>query len=65
MTSGSVAGEPIVLVEPASPLETTTVTPAATAASSNCLVTSSEVMSGNGLLPNDSLMTLTWSVSTA
>ena len=65
MTFGSVAGEPMVLVEPASPVETTTVTPAATAASSNCLVASSAVTSGNGLEPNDSLITLTWSVSTA
>ena len=65
MTSGSVAGEPMVLVAPASPVEETTVTPAATAASSNCLVTSSAVTSGKGLLPNDSLSTLTWSVSTA
>ena len=59
MTFGSVAGEPMVLVGPASPLETVTVTPAATAASLNCLVASSAVMSGNGLDPNDSFSTLT------
>ena len=49
----------MVLVEPASPAETVTVTPAATAASSNCLVASSAVISGNGLEPKDSLITLT------
>ena len=65
MTFGSVDGEPIVLVTPASPLDTLTTTPAATAASSNCLVASSAVMSGNGLEPKDSLMTFTWSVWTA
>ena len=59
MTFGSVAGEPMVLVEPASPLETVTVVPAATAASLNCLVTSIAVTSGNGLEPNDSFSTLT------
>jgi hypothetical protein len=59
MTLGSVAGEPMVLAEPASPLETVTVTPAATAASLNSFITSSAVTSGNGLLPNDSLSTLT------
>ncbi len=64
-TAGSVDGEPMVLVVPASPLETLTTTPAATAASLNCLVTSSAVTSGNGFEPNDSLITLTWSVSTA
>ncbi len=57
MTSGSLAGEPIVLVAPASPELTTTVTPAATAASSASRTTSSEV-SGKLLLPNDSLITL-------
>jgi len=40
ITLGSVAGEPIVLNGPASPDDTVTVTPAATAASSNCLVAS-------------------------
>ncbi len=53
------------LVEPPSPLETVTTTPAATAASSNCLTASSEVMSGNGFEPKDSLMTFTWSTVTA
>ena len=46
ITLGSVAGEPIVLVMPASPELTTTVTPAATAASSASRVMSSAV-SGN------------------
>ena len=59
MTFGSVAGEPMVLVGPASPVATLTTTPAATAASLNCLVASSAVTSGNGLDPNDSLITLT------
>src|SRR5580698_8917426 len=57
MTLGSVAGEPIVLVTPASPELTTTVTPAATAASSASRVTS-RVVSGNWFDPKDSLMTL-------
>jgi hypothetical protein len=59
MTLGSVEGEPIVLVAPASPLETTTVTPAATAASLNSLVASSEVTSGKLSEPNDSFRTFT------
>jgi hypothetical protein len=55
----------MVLVKPASPEETTTVTPAATAASLNSFIASSEAVSGNGLEPNDSLITFTWSVWTA
>ena len=51
-----IAGEPIVLVVPASPLLATTVTPAATAASSASEIGSS-LVSGNGLPPNDSLIT--------
>ena len=65
MTFGSLAGEPIVLVEPASPDEATTTTPAATAASSNWSIACSEDTSGNALEPKDSLITLTSSVSTA
>ena len=49
----------MVLNGPASPVETTTVTPAATAASSNCLTASASEMSGIGLLPNDWFSTLT------
>src|SRR5579864_8564625 len=49
----------MVFVDPASPVETVTTTPAATAASLNCLVTSSAVTSGNGFEPKDSLITLT------
>jgi hypothetical protein len=64
ITFGSVAGEPMVLVDPASPLDTTTVVPAATAASSKALVTSC-VESGIGLPPKDSLSTSTWSTATA
>src|SRR3984957_11743160 len=56
-TFGSVAGDPIVLVMPPSPLDATTVTPAATAASSAIRVTSA-ARSGKLLLPKDSLMTL-------
>ena len=55
---GSVAGEPIVLVTPASPELTTTVTPAETASSSAILIASS-AESGKGFPPNDSLRTLT------
>ena len=65
ITFGSVEGEPMVLVEPASPVETVTVTPAATAALSNCTVASRALTSGNGFEPNDSFSTLTWSVCTA
>src|ERR1700683_2772569 len=54
----------MVLAGPASPLETTTTTPAATAASLNCL-TASTTVSGSGLEPKDSLITFTWSVLTA
>ncbi len=42
----------------ASPLDTTTVMPTLMAASSNCLIASSEV-SGMALAPNDSFSTLT------
>ena len=65
ITAGSEAGEPIVLSGPASPLATTTVVPAATARSLNSLTASREVTSGNGLAPNDSSSTLTWTASTA
>ena len=65
ITFGSVAGEPMVLVTPASPLDTVTVTPALTAASLASLVRSRLAESGNGLPPNDSLITLTWSTLTA
>ncbi len=64
MTAGSVAGEPIVLVGPASPLDTVTVTPAATAASSNWR-TASAAVSGIGLPPKDWLSTSTLSTETA
>src|SRR5208282_3662432 len=57
MTSGSVAGDPIVLVRPASPELVTTVTPAATAASSTFRTTSRSV-SGKSPEPRDSFMTL-------
>ena len=63
ITAGSVAGEPMVLNGPASPVETTTVTPAATAASSNCLTASASDRSGIGLLPNDWFSTLTRSAT--
>src|SRR5580692_9194339 len=46
ITLGSVAGELIVFAEPASSVGTTTVTPAATAASLNCWKASSALMSG-------------------
>ena len=65
ITSGSVAGEPMVFVTPASPDDTVTVTPAAVAASSAILVRSRLPSSGKGLLPKDSLRTLTWSTLTA
>jgi len=58
MTLGSVAGDPMVLWVPASPEATTTVTPAATAASSAILIASSGV-SGRGFVANDSLSTFT------
>src|SRR5579885_2301978 len=57
MRFGSVDGEPSVLVTPASPELTTTVTPAATA-SSSAMRTASTALSGNGFEPNDSLRTL-------
>lgn len=46
MTFGSVAGEPVVLVAPPSPLPSTTVTPEATAALS-ASSSASRVVSGN------------------
>ena len=58
MTLGSSDGEPIVDVMPESPGPTTTVTPAATAASFASFTVSSE-SSGNGLPPKDSLRTFT------
>src|SRR5215469_17966857 len=59
-----VAGEPIVLVGPESPELVTTVTPAATAASSaSC--TGSFRVSGIGRPPKDWLSTSTWSTFTA
>ena len=64
MTFGSTAGEPTVLNGPASPVEATTVTPAATAASS-ASATGSRPSVGYALPPNDSLMTSTLSVVTA
>ena len=64
ITPGSVAGEPIVDIVPESPLEAATMVPAVTAALSNSLMTS-WVVSGNSLSPNDSLITFTWSCSTA
>ncbi len=50
---------------PASPEATTTVVPARTAMSLNRLTASSEVTSGKGFEPNDSLSTFTWSTLTA
>ena len=58
MTLGSSDGAPIVDEMPASPELTTTVTPAATAASFASFTVSSE-SSGNGLPPKDSLRTFT------
>ena len=58
MRSGSVAGEPVVLVMPESPELTTTVTPAATASSSAMRV-ASRAVSGKLFDPNDSFSTLT------
>ena len=65
ITLGSVDGEPIVLNGPASPDETVTVTPDATANSSNCRTASASPRSGIGELPNDWFSTLTWSTFTA
>ena len=65
MMFGSVAGLPIVLVVPASPEETVTVVPAATAMSLNSEMALRAAASGIGLPPKDSLMTSTWSVLTA
>ncbi len=64
ITAGSVAGEPMVDIVPESPVEAATTVPAATAALSKSLMTSC-VVSGNSLSPNDSLITFTWSCSTA
>ena len=64
MTCGSSAGEPTVPVGPASPVDTTTVTPAAVAASL-AATTVSWVVSGIGLNPKDSLMTSTFCRVTA
>ena len=64
-TSGSAAGEPIVSTGPASPPATTTVTSRRSATSLNRRTASSEVTSGNGLAPNDSLSTFTRSLVTA
>ncbi len=58
ITFGSVAGDPIVLVTPASPELTTTVTPAAIASSSAIRVASFAV-SGSWFAPNDSFSTCT------
>ena len=50
MTAGSVAGEPMVLVTPASPVDTVTVTPAATASRRRpCLVRSRLAVVGEGV----------------
>ena len=64
ITAGSVAGDARVPAVPASPLLATTVTPACTAASLASVI-GSLALSGNGLPPNDSLSTSTWSCSTA
>src|SRR4051812_8006683 len=64
ITFGSLDGEPMVLVVPESPVLATTVTPASTAASSASEIGSLPV-SGNGLPPNDSLMTSTPATFTA
>ena len=64
ITPGVVAGEPMLLNGPASPLLATTVTPAATAAWS-ARATGSSWVFGTGLPPMDSLSTLTWSCRTA
>ena len=65
MMFGSVDGLPIVLVVPASPEETVTVVPAATAMSLNSEMALRAAASGIGLPPKDSLRTSTWSVLTA
>src|SRR6202034_3492406 len=65
ITLGSVSGELIVFAGPASSVGTTTVTPAATAASLNCWKASSELMSGNSEKPIDSLITFTVSAPSA
>ena len=64
ITPGVVAGEPMLLNGPASPLDATTVTPAATAALSASETGSFSVF-GSGLPPIDSLRMLTWSCRTA
>src|ERR1700734_4175509 len=65
ITLGSGEGGPIVLNGPASPDETVTVTPDATANSSNCRTASASPRSGIGELPNAWFSTLTWSTFTA
>jgi hypothetical protein len=56
----------VVLVTPASPVETTTVVPAAVACSSAALMTSRLALSsGKRFAPNDSLRTFTWSTLTS
>jgi hypothetical protein len=65
ITSGSVAGLPMVEVMPASPEEQTTVTPAATAWSLNAWNISRELRSGYWLRPSDSLITSTCATVTA
>ena len=64
ITNGSLDGVPMVPFVPASPVLATTVTPASTAALSASEIGSSP-LSGNGLPPNDSFSTLTWSTFTA
>src|SRR2546423_2753 len=64
ITSDELAGEPIVLYGPESPLLATTVMPARTSSSLNTAAGSS-LVSGYWLLPNDSLTTSTWSWVTA
>jgi len=64
ITPGVVAGEPMLLNGPASPLLATTVTPAATAAWS-ARATASSCVFGIGFPPMDSFSTLTWSCRTA
>ena len=64
ITFGSVAGEPMLLNGPLSPLDTMTVTPAAIAALS-AIETGSLAALGCGLPPKDSLRMLTWSCRTA
>src|SRR5690349_1372300 len=64
ITFAELDGEPTVPVVPASPVLATTVTPASTAALSASEI-GSLPLSGNGLAPNDSLMTSTPATFTA